>query len=77
MICISPQAIEKLRKKGCLVISLATIENLGISINWFKNNSWYYSLFSIQVSRSLAIANLTRLYPTNPVFLLKASRKYE
>ena len=68
---------QKLRKKGCLVISLATIENLGISINWFKNNSWYYSLFSIQVSRSLAIANLTRLYPTNPVFLLKASRKYE
>ncbi len=66
---------QKLKKDGIIVISLATIENLGISINWFKMNSWSYHLLSIQLSKSLAIANLTRLYPTNPVFLLRANRK--
>ncbi|BDA40176.1 precorrin-6y C5,15-methyltransferase (decarboxylating) subunit CbiE [Candidatus Atelocyanobacterium thalassae] len=66
---------QKLKENGIITISLATVENLGMSINWLKNNSWNYTLLSIQLSRSLAIANLTRLYPINPVFLLRANRR--
>ncbi|MGK7884302.1 MAG: precorrin-6y C5,15-methyltransferase (decarboxylating) subunit CbiE [Crocosphaera sp.] len=66
---------EKLDQDGIIIIALATLENLGISLNWTKKNSWNYQLLNVNISRSLSIANLTRLAPLNPVFLVKIFRK--
>ena len=66
---------EKLAKDGIILIALATLENLGICLNWIEKNSWSYQLLNVNISRSLSIANLTRLSPLNPVFLVKILRK--
>ncbi|MDJ0598236.1 MAG: precorrin-6y C5,15-methyltransferase (decarboxylating) subunit CbiE [Crocosphaera sp.] len=62
---------EKLAKDGIILIALATLENLVICLDWIDKNSWNYQLLNINVSRSISIANLTRLSPLNPVFLVK------
>ena len=66
---------EKLVKYGIIIIALATLENLGLCLNWVNKNSWNYQLLNINLSRSLSIANLTRLSPLNPVFLVKIFQK--
>ena len=66
---------EKLAKDGIILIALATLENLGISLNWIKKNSWSYQLLNVNISRSLSVAHLTRLTPLNPIFLVKIFRK--
>ncbi|ACB53318.1 precorrin-6y c5,15-methyltransferase [Crocosphaera subtropica ATCC 51142] len=66
---------EKLVKNGIILIALATLENLVISLDWINRNNWHYQLLNINISRSLSIANLTRLSPLNPVFLVKTFRK--
>ena len=68
---------DKLKNDGKIVIALATLENLQESINWFKNHSWSYSLLQIQISRSIPIANLTRLTPLNPVTIITATSEAE
>ncbi len=62
---------EKLAKDGIIIIALATLENLGISLNWIEKNSWKYQLLNINISRSLSVSHLTRLSPLNPIFLIK------
>jgi precorrin-6Y C5,15-methyltransferase (decarboxylating) len=62
---------QKLAKEGIIIIAIATIENLIKSLDWIQKSSWNYQLLNINISRSLAIANLTRLSPLNPVFLIK------
>lgn len=53
-----------------LVIALATLENLTDSINWLKRNKINYRVVQIQINHSLAIANLTRFTPLNPVQII-------
>jgi precorrin-6Y C5,15-methyltransferase (decarboxylating) len=62
---------QKLAKEGIIIIAIATIENLIKSLDWIQKNSWNYQLLNVNISRSLAIANLTRLSPLNPVFIVK------
>ncbi len=64
---------EKLANDGILVMALATLENLAISIDWFKEKSWDYRLLNVQISQSVSIVNLTRFSPLNPVILLRAT----
>ncbi|MDJ0845547.1 precorrin-6y C5,15-methyltransferase (decarboxylating) subunit CbiE [Crocosphaera sp.] len=66
---------DKLTKDGIILISLATLENLAICLNWIDKNSWSYQLLNMNISRSLSIASLTRLSPLNPIFLVKIFRK--
>ena len=68
---------DKLKNDGKIVMALATLENLQESINWFKSNSWSYNLLQIQISRSIPIANLTRLTPLNPVTIITATSEAE
>ncbi len=56
---------------GIIVLAVATIENLTEIVAWSKQNSWQYSLLQVQVSRSTAITNLTRLSPLNPVTIVR------
>ncbi len=63
---------RKLMSDGLLVIALATLENLGTSLEWFKTNNWNYNLIEVQISRSVPINKLTRFSPLNPVILIQA-----
>lgn len=65
---------EKINVNGKIVISLATLENLQESINWFKKNQWNYHLLQAQFSRSIPIANLTRFTPLNPITIIVAEK---
>lgn len=66
---------QKLLPKGIIVMAFTTIEYQHQAINWLINNSWHYQLTQLQISRSIAIAHLTRLTPLNPIMLIIASRK--
>ncbi|HEY9705213.1 MAG TPA: precorrin-6y C5,15-methyltransferase (decarboxylating) subunit CbiE, partial [Allocoleopsis sp.] len=61
---------EKLLEKGIIVIALATIEHQQIVIEWMKNHNWKYQILQVNLSRSIAIGNLTRFSPLNPVNII-------
>ncbi|MEA5508172.1 precorrin-6y C5,15-methyltransferase (decarboxylating) subunit CbiE [Crocosphaera sp. UHCC 0190] len=67
---------HKLTQEGLIIIAVATLENLGISLNWLKNQAWHYQLLDLQISRSVSLSNLTRFSPLNPVTLITGSRLY-
>ena len=54
-------------------MALATLEHIALCLNWFKEHQWNYSFQEIHISRSLPIAELTRLHPLNPVMLIEAT----
>jgi precorrin-6B C5,15-methyltransferase / cobalt-precorrin-6B C5,C15-methyltransferase len=64
----------KISEAGIIVIALATIEHLVEVIAWTKPNNWHYYLLQVQISRSLPIANLTRLSPLNPITIIKLEK---
>lgn len=64
----------KIAESGIIIIALATIEHIMEVIAWTKPNNWHYYLLQVQMSRSLPIANLTRLSPLNPVTIIKLER---
>ncbi|WP_353674356.1 precorrin-6y C5,15-methyltransferase (decarboxylating) subunit CbiE [Synechocystis sp. LKSZ1] len=62
--CLTPEAR--------VVLALATLENLSLGLQWFQRQGWPYSVQQVQIARSLALAQLTRFQPLNPVYLLLA-----
>lgn len=65
----------RLSPRGRIVLALATLEHLNLALDWVKHRiklekSWTYQLLQIQISRSVAIADLTRFSPLNPVTIL-------
>jgi precorrin-6Y C5,15-methyltransferase (decarboxylating) len=65
---------SKLPKNGIIVLALATLENQQESIQWFKTHNWQYHLLQVQISRSIPVADLTRLTPLNPVTIITAKK---
>ncbi|MEL4898167.1 precorrin-6y C5,15-methyltransferase (decarboxylating) subunit CbiE [Crocosphaera sp. Alani8] len=65
---------DKIANNGVIIITLATLDNLAITLNWVSENCWNYQLLNINMSRSISVASLTRLSPLNPVFLVKVFR---
>jgi precorrin-6B C5,15-methyltransferase / cobalt-precorrin-6B C5,C15-methyltransferase len=65
---------SKIANQGIIIIALATIEHLAEVITWTKQNNWHYYLLQVQISRSIPIANLTRLSPLNPVTIIKLKK---
>ncbi|HHP7232267.1 MAG TPA: precorrin-6y C5,15-methyltransferase (decarboxylating) subunit CbiE [Xenococcaceae cyanobacterium] len=61
---------QKLLPQGLLVLAFATIENCYEALDWLKSHNWHYNLLQLQVYRSTAVANLTRMSPLNPVTLI-------
>lgn len=55
---------------GTMVLALATIEHLNSALTWVNEMHWEYRLLQVNLSRSVAIANLTRFTPLNPVTIL-------
>lgn len=61
--CITPN--------GVLVLALATLEHLNTALNWLKeHDNWNHQLLQVQLSRSVAIGQLTRFSPLNPVTIV-------
>ena len=65
----------KIKPQGKIVIALATLENLSTASQWFKEKQWQYQIINAQINKSLAIANMTRFNPLNPVNLISAKRE--
>ena len=65
----------KIKAQGKIVIALATLENLHIASQWFKEKQWQYQIINAQINKSLSLANMTRFNPLNPVNIISAKRK--
>ncbi len=59
-----------------IVLAIATLENLETALHWLREHHWGTQLLQVQLSRSIAIANLTRWHPLNPVTLIKAKQNH-
>jgi precorrin-6Y C5,15-methyltransferase (decarboxylating) len=66
---------QKLVTDGAIVLALATLEHLNISLEWFNKHNWHYRLLQLQISRSVAVGDLMRFAPLNPVTIITATRQ--
>lgn len=67
---------DRLSPHGRIVLALATLEHLGTTLSWLTQHpGWEYQLLQVQLSRSVAIANLTRFVPLNPVTLVMIEQR--
>lgn len=68
---------DRLLPHGRLVLALATLEHLSTALSWLTQQPtrWQHQLLQVQLSRSVAIANLTRFAPLNPVTLVVVERR--
>ncbi len=62
----------KINYQGKVVIALATLENLAIASQWFKDKKWQYNIMNVQINKSISIGNMTRFNPINPVNIIIA-----
>ncbi|APV45100.1 precorrin-6B C(5,15)-methyltransferase (decarboxylating) [Dehalogenimonas formicexedens] len=67
----------KLRRGGRIVINLATLENLAEASRSLQTLGFDTDTLLVNIARSRAIGNLTRLEPLNPVFIVTATRQGE
>lgn len=65
----------KLTSSGVIVLALATLEHLNAALLWFQSCGWEHHLLQVQLSRSVAIGQLTRFAPLNPVTIITAYPK--
>lgn len=56
---------------GMIVLALATQEHQAMILTWAKQQNWHYHALDIRLSRSLAVGNLTRWHPLNPITLIQ------
>lgn len=67
----------RLAPEGKIVLAIATVENLGECLHWFRDRGWFYRLLHVQISRSVPIGSestsRTRFSPLNPVTLAIAA----
>jgi precorrin-6B C5,15-methyltransferase / cobalt-precorrin-6B C5,C15-methyltransferase len=68
---------QQLRPRGRIVLALSTLEHLAEILEWSRQSDWQSQMLQIQLARSVAIADLTRLHPLNPVILVRISRGAE
>lgn len=68
---------DRLSTQGRIVLALATLEHLHTTLTWLTQQHpiWEYQLLQVQLSRSVAIAHLTRFTPLNPVTLVILKRR--
>jgi precorrin-6Y C5,15-methyltransferase (decarboxylating) len=69
--------ISRLKPNGCLVMNIATIENLAEALQHLKTLGCEVSVLQAQISKSKPILNLTRFQPLNPIFIVTAKKGNE
>ncbi len=75
LIPILTECHRNLKPKGRLVMAIASLEHLSIASVWLEKNQWEISLQHLQISHSVKFADLTRLNPLNPIYLISARKK--
>jgi precorrin-6Y C5,15-methyltransferase (decarboxylating) len=65
--------LGRLRPAGCLVVNVATIENLAECVTALKAANATWSVTQIAVARSSPILDLTRFEALNPVWIVEAT----
>ncbi|MGB8703249.1 MAG: precorrin-6y C5,15-methyltransferase (decarboxylating) subunit CbiE [Thermosynechococcaceae cyanobacterium] len=63
---------QRLKTSGAMVLAIATLEHQHQAITALQTRHWNIRLLQVQLARSVAIAQLTRLHPLNPVVLIQA-----
>ncbi|MCS7032112.1 MAG: precorrin-6y C5,15-methyltransferase (decarboxylating) subunit CbiE [Gloeomargarita sp. SKYG116] len=64
----------RLSPGGVVVLALATQEHLAQTLQWSQQQSWQYQALDVRLARSLAIGELTRWQPLNPVTLVQLTK---
>ncbi len=59
---------------GSMVFALATQEHQATVLTWAKQQRWLYHALDIRLSRSLAVGDLTRWQPLNPITLIHLTK---
>jgi precorrin-6Y C5,15-methyltransferase (decarboxylating) len=69
----------QVRPDGIVVLAIATLEHLQTALSWVNRQAqaWNHRLLQVQLSRSVAVAALTRFAPLNPVTLLTLEKAPE
>lgn len=62
----------RIKPQGKVVIALTTLENLQKASQWMQTQQWQYQIINTQINKSLAIANMTRFTPLNPLNIISA-----
>jgi precorrin-6Y C5,15-methyltransferase (decarboxylating) len=70
-------ACQKLKAGGRIVVNLATLENLQAACRELEVNGFDAEITLINIARSKAVLELTRLEALNPVFVVAGWRKNE
>jgi precorrin-6Y C5,15-methyltransferase (decarboxylating) len=70
-------ACQKLIAGGRIVVNLATLENLQAACRELEVNGFDAEITLINIARSKAVLELTRLEALNPVFVVAGWRKNE
>lgn len=61
---------------GMVVLALATQEHQALVLSWAKQQDWSYHALDIRLSRSLAVGDLTRWHPLNPITLIQLAKPH-
>jgi len=61
----------RLKAAGAIVLAFATLERQQTALTWGRERGWKLRLLQVQLARSVAIAQLTRWSPLNPVTLVQ------
>ena len=67
--------LDRLSDRGVVVLAVATLEHLTQAIAYLSRFDWHYRLLQVQISRSIAVASLTRFTPLNPVTLITVTKR--
>ena len=66
---------KRLKPGGRIVINTVALENLNIAFNTLKNIGFSVEVTLVNIARSTAVAELTRLEALNPVFVITGAKK--
>ena len=53
-------------------MAIASLEHLSLAMGWLRTKNWACSVQPLQISQSVNFAELTRLSPLNPIYLLSS-----
>ncbi len=70
---ILKQCAQRLNPSGKLVLAIASLEHFTLALTWFRGRGWGVTVQQLQISQSQHFADLTRLSPLNPIYLVSAS----
>ena len=63
---------SRLKPEGVMVMAIDTLEYLHQSLAWYRQKAWQVKILQVQLSKSVAISELTSFTPLNPITVVTA-----